>query len=217
MADLTDHKIQQILRNIVREETRTIVREETQASVRAIVREETQAIIRKETAAIVQKEMRTVFRKEARDIVRKEVVKATDGMRQDLKAVKVTLGDHTKILDSHTKTLTNHTQILTNHTQILTDHTQILTNHTQILKDHSQSLDLLRQVQGSQSLMLRTLTTDVGQIKETVRAQGVFYEDLESRFTTLAENVSTGLAINRQVQTHETRLRALELLRPLQA
>lgn len=76
--------------------------------------------------------------------------------------------------------------------------------------DMRQTLDLLAQVQGSQSIMLRTLMTDITQIKETVRAQGVFYEDLEDRFTVLAENVGKNLTLRQQVSDHETRLLHLE-------
>jgi len=42
---------------------------------------------------------------------------------------------------------------------------------------------------------MRTIATDVTQIKQTVRKQGVFYEDLEWRFTALAEAVSENLTV----------------------
>ena len=77
-------------------------------------------------------------------------------------------------------------------------------------QDMRETLDLLVQVQGSQSMMLRSLSTDVTQIKETVRSQGVFYEDLEDRFTVLAENLSESLTMRQQVSDHETRLLHLE-------
>lgn len=85
-----------------------------------------------------------------------------------------------------------------------------------IVREETQTIfedvKFLRQVQGQQSIMLRTLTTDVSQIKEAVRAQGVFYEKLENHFTALAENVSENLSLSKQVRDHETRLRHLETL-----
>lgn len=114
--------------------------------------------------------------------IRTMVVEATDDMRQDLQVIKHVQGDHT----------------------------QTLGRHTPLLENHTQSLDLIRHAQGSQSIMLRSLATDVSQIKYALRAQGVFYEDLEDRFTVLAENVSENLTIRQQVSDHETRLLHIE-------
>lgn len=76
--------------------------------------------------------------------------------------------------------------------------------------DMREDIAAIKHVQGAQSLMLRTLTTDTTQIKETVRRQGVFYEDLEHRFTALGEAISDGLTTQARVQDHEGRLSDLE-------
>jgi hypothetical protein len=71
-------------------------------------------------------------------------------------------------------------------------------------------ISLIRKVQGSQSIMLRTLLTDVSHLKELAREQGILYEDLEHRFTTLAEAVDENLTVRNTVLDHEDRLAAAE-------
>ncbi len=110
------------------------------------------------------------------------VVAATDDIRQDLQGIK----------------------------QVQASHSQDMHTIKETLLGHTQAINLLRQVQGSQSVLLRSLTADVGQIKEAVQTQSIFYEDLESYFTFLAENVSRNLTLHHQVQDHENRLLQVE-------
>ncbi len=81
--------------------------------------------------------------------------------------------------------------------------------------DIRRDVELIKHVQGSQSIMLRSLTTDVSQLKQSVRWQGVLFEDLEDRFSVLAEAVSDTLTLRQQVGDHEIRLIQIEAARNL--
>ncbi len=73
-----------------------------------------------------------------------------------------------------------------------------------------QDIATIREVQGSQGIMLRTLLTSTSQLKRLARDQGIFYEDLENRFTTLAEAVDENLTVRSTVVDHENRLTDIE-------
>lgn len=77
----------------------------------------------------------------------------------------------------------------------------------QIVRDETAGM---RQMLGLHSLQLQTLQTDMRSVKQEVRHNGVLLEDLESRFTALAEIVDDSLNNRNQVRDHKERITALE-------
>ena len=54
-------------------------------------------------------------------------------LQSELKPMKDTLEQHTKILEQHSQILEQHSQILEQHTQLLKQHSNTLEQHTKIL------------------------------------------------------------------------------------
>lgn len=68
----------------------------------------------------------------------------------------------------------------------------------------------MRHMLGIHSLQLHALQSDMSSVKQEVRRTGVLLEDLEGRFTALAEVVDDSLNNRNQVRDHEERITALE-------
>ncbi len=96
------------------------------------------------------------------------LVHGVNGIRSDVRDVKIVLDKHSQILGEHSRTLGGHTKILEehslilgNHSRILEEHGQILGGHTKILGEHTRKLD-------EHSSILNVLVAKVDSIAETV-------------------------------------------------
>lgn len=68
----------------------------------------------------------------------------------------------------------------------------------------------LRNQLSNQNMIIKEILLDVRQTKESVRHLRILYEDLDDRFTTLAEAVTDNLNVRREVDNHENRLHSVE-------
>lgn len=73
-----------------------------------------------------------------------------------------------------------------------------------------QDVQAIRHIVGRHSMELKELRVDVGSLKTAYRHQSVLLEDLDSRFTTLAEAVDQSLDSRQQGRDHEGRLAEVE-------
>ncbi len=88
-----------------------------------------------------------------------------------------------------------------------------------MIRDETADMRAEISVQGS---ILRSVRSDVSQLKHSVRGQsvllkeqGVLLEDLESRFTSVTELLISNLDVEPTIVDHEARIRGLESFRAL--
>lgn len=72
---------------------------------------------------------------------------------------------------------------------------------------------IVRQVLGSNGMMLRSMRTELSELKQTARAQGVLNEDFRSDFRVVMELISDSIGVRKQVHDHEERILMLEAIR----
>jgi uncharacterized protein involved in exopolysaccharide biosynthesis len=84
-------------------------------------------------------------------------------MRQDIRAIRATQGEHTAVLNEHTAVLNEHTAVLNEHTAVLNEHTAVLNEHTVLLNSHSAVLTEHTARFDSIDSQLRSLTQLVGE------------------------------------------------------
>ncbi len=58
----------------------------------------------------------------------------------ELKAIRETQENHSKVLAGHTKSLAEHSKVLAGHTKSLAEHSKVLAGHTKSLAEHSKVL-----------------------------------------------------------------------------
>jgi chromosome segregation ATPase len=69
-------------------------------------------------------------------------------MRQDIRAIRATQGEHTAVLNEHTAVLNEHTAVLNEHTVLLNEHSAVLTEHTARFDSIDSQLRSLTQLVG---------------------------------------------------------------------
>jgi uncharacterized coiled-coil protein SlyX len=77
-------------------------------------------------------------------------------MRQDIRAIRTTQGEHTARFDAIDGQLGEHAGVLNEHSRLLNEHSRVLNEHSEVLTEHTARFDSI-------DSQLRSLTQLVGE------------------------------------------------------
>ena len=96
------------------------------------------------------------------------LVTGVNAIQLDIKDIKETQNEHTRILDKHSQILDKHSQILDKHSQILDKHSQILDKHSQILNRLDAKTDSIAETVMTNDKRLIVVEKDVADLRERI-------------------------------------------------